>query len=294
MESQATFRLVMQSGPQPDKVFALVRDTISIGRDAGNDIAISDPEISRRHARLIQQPGGYAIEDLGSTNGTFVNGARIASAHQLNHGDQIGLGETVVVVYHGLEETEPATMVGSTPPPPDATVAADPSMRPAAPPPEMPQAPEMPEPYEMPQAPAEPAPPPPPMAEPIREAPEPDYAPPPPFAAEPVQEAPPSYAFEPEPTPPPPPFAGEPTSSPPTPAASYTPPSYEYEEPAEEEPKKSRKGLLIGCGCLLLLLICAAVAGVAKFLWDAPPEFWQDPMQYLGIGAMLLPWLTLI
>ena len=290
MENQATFRLVMQRGPQPDKVFALVRDTISIGRDAGNDIAISDPEISRRHARLIQQPGGYAIEDLGSTNGTFVNGARIASPHQLNHGDQIGLGETVVVVYHGLVESTPATIVGSTPPPPDATVAADPSMRPAAPPPAMPQAPAEP-------APVEPDLAPPPIAEPElpRDIPEPAFASPPPFAAEPVHEAPPSYAFEPEPTPPPPPYAGEPTTPPPAPAAMHAPPpSYEYEPPAEEKPKKSRKGLLIGCGCLLLLLICAAIAGAAKFLWDAPPEFWQDPLQYLGLGAVLLPWLALI
>jgi S-DNA-T family DNA segregation ATPase FtsK/SpoIIIE len=63
----AGFQLIMRSGPTPGKVFQLKNDEVFIGRDVGNDIVINDAEISRRHARLSVQAGGYILEDLGST-----------------------------------------------------------------------------------------------------------------------------------------------------------------------------------------------------------------------------------
>lgn len=60
-----------------------------IGRDLTNDIVINDAEISRRHARLISQAGGYVLEDLGSTNGTFINGQRLASPYILRPGETV-------------------------------------------------------------------------------------------------------------------------------------------------------------------------------------------------------------
>ena len=72
------FQFVMRSGPTPGVIFPLEGDQILIGRDASNGVAINDAEISRKHSRISFQGGKYVLEDLGSTNGTFVNGQRLA------------------------------------------------------------------------------------------------------------------------------------------------------------------------------------------------------------------------
>jgi hypothetical protein len=72
---------------------------VTLGRDITNDITINDPECSRHHMRLTRGAGGYTIEDLGSTNGTFVNGQRLTGARPLRNGDMVGLGETVTLGY---------------------------------------------------------------------------------------------------------------------------------------------------------------------------------------------------
>jgi ABC-2 type transport system ATP-binding protein len=69
-----------------------------IGRDAAADVIIADPEISQRHAALLVVDGGIAVEDLGSTNGTFVNGRRANAAQRLQPGDRLTFGHTVVEV----------------------------------------------------------------------------------------------------------------------------------------------------------------------------------------------------
>jgi predicted component of type VI protein secretion system len=66
----------------------------TIGRE-GCDVNLMDPEVSRRHAEIRDQSGRLAIQDLGSTNGTFVNGARITVATVLADGDTVRLGNTV-------------------------------------------------------------------------------------------------------------------------------------------------------------------------------------------------------
>ena len=91
--------MTVRQGPVPGKVFALVKDVMTIGRDMNNDIVINDAEVSRNHARLTSQSGGYLIEDLASTNGTFVNGQRLIGPKLLNPGDVVGLGETIVIEY---------------------------------------------------------------------------------------------------------------------------------------------------------------------------------------------------
>lgn len=65
---------------------------ITIGRLADNDIQVSSPVVSRRHARLVESAGRWAIEDLGSTNGTFVNGARVVGQATLTDGERIDIG----------------------------------------------------------------------------------------------------------------------------------------------------------------------------------------------------------
>lgn len=121
------FQLTMRSGPNPGTVYALESDQIIIGRDSSNEIPVNDAEVSRRHARLAFQGGKYVLDDMGSTNGTFVNGQRLTGPRVLKSGEVISLGEQIVFVYEAVDSDPGATMVSPrqvpearpvTPPPP--------------------------------------------------------------------------------------------------------------------------------------------------------------------------------
>lgn len=105
-----SFQLVQRSGPTPGKSHPLTKNEIYLGRDITNDIVISDPEVSRKHARLTYQSGGYLLEDLGSTNGTFIDGQRITGPHLMNPGEVIMLGDNVSLVYEAEGQDEDATV----------------------------------------------------------------------------------------------------------------------------------------------------------------------------------------
>lgn len=109
----AQFQFVMRSGPTPGVTFPLVGDQITIGRDSSNEVAINDAEVSRKHARMIFQGGKYVIEDLGSTNGTFVNGQRLAGPVVLKSGDVVSLGEQIVLMYDAINMDPGATVAVS-------------------------------------------------------------------------------------------------------------------------------------------------------------------------------------
>ncbi|HFQ93001.1 MAG TPA: FHA domain-containing protein [Anaerolineae bacterium] len=93
MENPAWF--IIQKGPDAGREVSLEQSISSIGRSAANDIVLNDPEVSRHHARILRQGSVYSIEDLGSTNGTFVNNQRLTSPVILADGDLIGFGETI-------------------------------------------------------------------------------------------------------------------------------------------------------------------------------------------------------
>lgn len=95
----APARLLLRYGPYAAEEFLLPDHSITIGREPVNDIVLSDPEISRRHARLMYQAGRYVLEDLGSTNGTSVNGRRITEPAVLNAGDVIDFAEYVAFTF---------------------------------------------------------------------------------------------------------------------------------------------------------------------------------------------------
>lgn len=108
-----SYRITMRSGPTPGKSFLLEEAEMFLGRDLTNNIAIPDPEISRRHVRFVTTPDGVLIEDQGSTNGTFVNGVRLAASQQLKQGDLITFGENIVVVFEAIIHDPDATVVAS-------------------------------------------------------------------------------------------------------------------------------------------------------------------------------------
>ncbi len=111
------FQLVMRAGPNPGTTFSLEGDQMTIGRDSTNAIVINDAEVSRRHARLSFQGGKYLIEDLGSTNGTFVNNIRLTGPHVLKSGELISLGEQITLVFEALSFDPNATMMSQPPKP---------------------------------------------------------------------------------------------------------------------------------------------------------------------------------
>jgi pSer/pThr/pTyr-binding forkhead associated (FHA) protein len=72
-------------------------DPVVIGRDAGCDIVLADPRVSRQHARVASRSGFLVLSDLGSTNGTYVRDERIAEI-ALGPGDVVTLGDTTIEV----------------------------------------------------------------------------------------------------------------------------------------------------------------------------------------------------
>jgi len=72
--------------------YILRHETVTVGRGGDNDIQLNDTTISQRHAQFVVSPRGLTIEDLGSTNGTYVNGRRI-NQHQLKYGDVVMIGQ---------------------------------------------------------------------------------------------------------------------------------------------------------------------------------------------------------
>ena len=84
---------------------------ISIGRDAGCDVVVPSPEVSRKHAELMAGPSGYTVTDL-STNGVFVNGERIAKVRTLARGDVLRLGTEEFRFYADVAVTPPAMPAG--------------------------------------------------------------------------------------------------------------------------------------------------------------------------------------
>ncbi len=99
-------RLSGISGPFQGTTFSLTASEVSIGRDATNQLWISDPALSRRHCLLIQKGEQVTIRDLASLNGTFVNGMTVDEL-PLRHGDQILVGGSVLTFLLTGEEDAP-------------------------------------------------------------------------------------------------------------------------------------------------------------------------------------------
>src|ERR1700754_1983819 len=78
--------------------YSLEAERTTLGKAAENDVALEDdPMASHLHAMLERFPAGWCVTDLGSSNGTWVNGEGIWSSHRLTHGDEIRLGQTRLI-----------------------------------------------------------------------------------------------------------------------------------------------------------------------------------------------------
>ena len=104
MPTEPGFYLVIRRGPELNKMFKLAQDTLTLGRDASNDIAIDDAEISRQHLRFSWKGNGYAVQDLGSTNGTRINGGtKLKSETLLQPGQALMLGDAIILSYEAIK-----------------------------------------------------------------------------------------------------------------------------------------------------------------------------------------------
>jgi uncharacterized protein involved in exopolysaccharide biosynthesis len=90
--AEAEAFLIGVNGKHAGRVYALSYNTVSLGRAADADVYIADPSVSAHHARILNSSRGFEIEDLNSTNGTFVGGKRITRTH-LRGGDRVMLGQ---------------------------------------------------------------------------------------------------------------------------------------------------------------------------------------------------------
>ena len=120
-------RLVVNPGTPNTWEIQLKPGSNSLGRGEANDFIINDPSVSGSHCQIVVDDGSVALRDIGSTNGTFVGGARIQE-HPLQHGSQIRLGGVEMVYYAAAGA--PAAV---PPPPPPATRAIKVSIPKAAP-----------------------------------------------------------------------------------------------------------------------------------------------------------------
>ena len=152
-------RLIFTSAPSEGRVVELTAARLTIGRVAGNDLHLDDQKVSRHHAVIEVHERQAVLRDLGSRNGTYVDGVRLSGAHVLSGGERLRFGDQQLRVQAG-PDTAPA-VPAATPVRPAATPvrpAAAP-VRPAAAPPEPAAAPIEPAaaPMQRPAAPVEPA-----------------------------------------------------------------------------------------------------------------------------------------
>src|SRR6187402_121484 len=84
---------ILLATPEGQQVVEL-RDHNSLGRHPNNSIQLLDKIVSKEHCILEQRDGGFVLRDLGSLNGTYVNGERVNGERPLRHGDEIALGST--------------------------------------------------------------------------------------------------------------------------------------------------------------------------------------------------------
>jgi len=90
-------------------------ERVTLGKAPENGIAIDDPTVSHMHATLEPFDAGWIINDLGSSNGTWLNGERIWSQRRLRDGDEIRVG-TSRLVFHDADARHPPTEVADEPP----------------------------------------------------------------------------------------------------------------------------------------------------------------------------------
>lgn len=101
-------KLTLLLGRKTVQVYDIDRPSLTIGREEGVDIHVDNPSVSRQHAEIRQEGGSWIVEDLGSSNGTYVNGRKIEGGEVIRSGDEIGFGKFSLVFDRVVGSAEPA------------------------------------------------------------------------------------------------------------------------------------------------------------------------------------------
>jgi ABC transport system ATP-binding/permease protein len=114
MTQSSEFKLILSDGTTSSQEFELTRHEVIVGRDPNVDLTIPSLSVSRRHAKFTRDGDGYSLEDLGSSNGTFLNDERLAERRALKSGDRIRLGQAIILTYVAPADLK-ATVVSQSP-----------------------------------------------------------------------------------------------------------------------------------------------------------------------------------
>ncbi len=110
-----TAMLLVIEGAEPGKRIFLDKSVMLIGReDEKCDLVIADRQVSRHHALISLENDGYMLKDLGSKNGTFVNGREIQGPHALQDGDEIQIAYCCKMAFVGADATAPVILEDRT------------------------------------------------------------------------------------------------------------------------------------------------------------------------------------
>jgi len=118
------FQLVITRGRSTNQVLRLAEGVTTVGRQADCQLRIVSSQVSRRHCQLFEKGGQFLVKDLGSSNGTFVNGKKVQDQRVLSPGDELTVGQ----VKFRVERIGAAARPGDTAVPAEAepmTVGAD-------------------------------------------------------------------------------------------------------------------------------------------------------------------------
>src|SRR6266850_549027 len=137
-EERDEMKLIIEDDEGRKTVVPLVRDEITIGRQEGNTIRLTERNVSRRHARLVKENGHVLIEDLGSYNGVRVNGEKITAPTRIKEGDLVEIGDYDLGIQGKLEASTATPASGTVRPPtiPPGGMKTLPPVRPSTVPPQ--------------------------------------------------------------------------------------------------------------------------------------------------------------
>lgn len=114
--------ILMREGELAGQQWVIADDVFLIGRGADCDLALPERQVSRHHAKILRRPGYFELEDLGSKNGTHLNGQPVSENVRLQDGDEIQIALAVKLVFIGTGATMPLTF---EPPKPARTLEID-------------------------------------------------------------------------------------------------------------------------------------------------------------------------
>jgi hypothetical protein len=106
--------LILQRGGEPGLTWSLDRQLLTIGRNGDCDIVLDDRQVSRYHARIAWQADHYEVQDLGSKNGTHLNGRDVVGTAQLHDGDEIQIALRYKLAFVDAGATAPLSLEGPT------------------------------------------------------------------------------------------------------------------------------------------------------------------------------------